>query len=69
MSWISVEDKRPLNNQKVIVRVWSNNLEKDVEIEATFRLYDIDDKTEAWGWNIGKRDDVTARPTHWRPNE
>lgn len=64
--WISLTERPPENGQKVRIKTYDKNGE-NIEIDAIFTLYDIDEWTEAWGWNIGQRDDTIARPTHWMP--
>lgn len=64
--WISIKDNVPKNKQKVMIKTFDRN-GNDMEIEAIFTIYDIDEENLAWGWNIGQRTDTIARPTHWMP--
>lgn len=66
--WISIKDSIPQSGQKVLIKIFDKN-DNEIEVDAIFTLYDIDETTEAWGWNIGKRTDLTARPSHWKPYE
>lgn len=63
--WIGVEERLPPQGVKIMIKTFDRN-ENIIEIPAIFTIYDIDDNTEAWGWNIGKEDTI-ARPTHWMP--
>lgn len=64
--WISVENRLPPQGVKILIKTFDLN-DQIIEIEAIFKLIDIDENTEAYSWNIGKRKDTIATPTHWMP--
>ena len=64
--WINLEERQPKSGQKVLIKTFNLNGE-EIEIEAVFMIYDIDEETLVWGWNIGSRKDTIAKPTYWQP--
>lgn len=68
MEWVSVKDRLPPQGIKIKIKAeYEHNI---CEATAIFKIYDIDERNEAWGWSIDKKDSDkygTLRPTHWMP--
>ena len=68
MNWISIKDELPPQGIKIKIKAQYEDC--CVEAEAVFKIYDIDEETEAWGWSLSQEDldrYGTLRPTHWMP--
>lgn len=64
MQWISIKDRLP--PQGIKIKIMTN----DIEAEAIFKIHDIDEYTESWGWTLTKEMGEkfgTLRPTYWMP--
>ena len=67
--WINLNKQLPPQGKKIKIKAQYND-DQFVEAEAIFKIYDIDERTEAYGWLLGKDEQEkygTLRPTHWMP--
>ena len=68
-NWISVKDKLPPQGIKIRIKAQYHD-DEPREAEAFFKIYDIDEYTEAYGWTLSNEDQKkygTLKPTHWMP--
>jgi hypothetical protein len=67
MNWISVKEELPPQEIKIKIKAQYSDAEI-IEAEAIFKIYDIDEFTEAWAWNLSAEQAKkygTLKPTHW----
>ncbi len=68
IEWISIHERMPPQGIEIRIKAESGN--DVVETQAVFKIYDIDEKNEAFAWYIKKEDAEkygTVKPTHWMP--
>lgn len=69
--WVNVKRQLPPQGVKIKIKAQYHD-DQFVETECVFKLYDIDERTEAYGWSMKKEDQErygTLKPTHWMPLE
>ena len=63
--WVDVKERYPPSGSRIRIKVYSQDLDEEVEIEALYDEEDLGDGIEIRKWNIGKNKGITSRPTHW----
>lgn len=64
--WISIKDESPPVGELIKIKAEYSD-EDYCEGKAIFNIYDIDEITEAWKWDIKEGYNSTLKPTHWMP--